>query len=195
MNVKSFIGNPRITDYSFDLADFIMKTKPTDKVSLLNLYNYHFLLCVGKNALYPESNWQPHRLCLMSSIAVVLGNQNLMAQCEKIGTDWIALSNCGCCPIRSRDYHYRDSLEYVVYGWWALAKAFLYLQSKTNKSYRALFTNYLAWLVPYQKGTKINIEFVESKYMPQDLSKASYGKKFDPLYHEKTFMVVYKVLK
>lgn len=195
MNIKSYIGNPRITDYSFDLAKFIFEKKPTDKKSLLDLYNYHLSLCIGKNALYPESNWQPHRLCLMSSIAVVLNNLSLIQQCEKIAIDWIALSNCKCCDVRSRDFHFRDSLEYVVYGWWALAQAFLYLQTNTKKSYRVLFQNYLKWLVPFQQGTKTNFEFVESKYMPQDRSKASYGKKFDPAYHTKTFMTVYTKLK
>ena len=195
MDLQSHIGNPRITDYSFSVSDFIMTKKPSDKKTLTDLYNYQLSLCTGPNALYPESNWQPHRLCLMSSIAVVLNNTQLISQCEKLANDWIQLSNCKCCTIRSRDFHFRSSLEYVVYGWWALARAFLYLQSTTKKSYKGLFTNYLNAMKPYQNGSKIHYEFVRSQYMPQDKSKASYGKKFDPAYHTKTFMTVFVNLK
>lgn len=191
MDPKKYIGNSRITDYSFQLSQSILTTRPFDRKVLTDLYTYQLSLCTGATALYPESNWQPHRLCVMSSIAVVLNDSQRISQCEKLALAWISLSDCKCCAIRSRDFHFRSSLEYVVYGWWALAQTFLYLQSVTKKSYKNLFTNYLNWLKPYQNGTKTHFEFVKSQYMPQDKSKPSYGKRFDPVYHDKTFMKVF----
>lgn len=194
MDIKYYVGNPRIIDYSFSLSKLIVDTKPKNTKELSELYQYNLSLCTGINALYPESNWQPHRTCLMSAIAYVLNDLNLVKECEKLAINWISASNCNCCEIRSKDYHYRDSLEYVVYGWWALAQTFVYLQKITKKSYKRLFNNYFAWLKQYEDGTKIHIEFVNSKNIPNDKSKPSYGKKFNPDYSKKTFMNVYNTL-
>lgn len=195
MDIKTFINNPRITDYSFRLAKFIFdNSKTLDKKLLLDLYNYNLSLCQGTSALYPESNWQSHRLCLMSSIAVVLNSKNLIQECENLCLNWISVSDCKCCLAKSQDYHYRDSCEYVIYGWWALAQAYVYLQKNTNKPYKSLFINYFKWLEPYQNGSIKHVEFKNSKNMPSDLSKPNYEKVFDPNYNI-NFMRVYNLLK
>ena len=183
MDIKSYIGNPRITDYSFRLDKYIRTTLNLNKNDLINLYNYHKNLCIPPNALYPESNWQSHRLCLMSSIAVYLNDTIKVTEVERLAIEWITVSDCKCCDAKSRDYHYRDSCIYIVYGWWAIAQCFVNLQSKTKRPYKKHFINYFNWLKPYQTGVKKHIEFLKSKNMPQDLQKAEYNKLFDPNYN------------
>jgi hypothetical protein len=183
MDLLSFVGNPRITDYSFRVADAVfINASIFKKKDLLALYNYHLELSQGAKALYPQSNWQSHRICLMSAIAVALRDTSRIGQCDALISRWIRESGCGCCDARSQDFHWRDSCEYVVYGWWALAKACVYLQSANKKAYRPLFDNLFRWLTPYQKGTKTHVEFVNSKNMPADLKKPMYNKPFDPDY-------------
>jgi hypothetical protein len=193
MNPKDYINNTRITDYSFALSRFITQNQ-VDKETLENLYNFNLSLCSGSQALYPMSNWQSHRLCLMSSIAVKLNNQSYINTCEKLCIDWIKISDCGCCDAKSQDFHWRDSCEYVVYGHWALAQALVYLQTATKKPYKNLFNDYLKWIEPYQKGVLKHVEFVNSKNMPSDLSKPNYNKQFNPDYN-KNFERVYNLLK
>lgn len=193
MNINSYIGNPRITDYSFTLAKYIKTSTNLNRNNLINLYNYHKSLCIPPNALYPESNWQSHRLCLMSSIAVYLNDTIKINEVEKLAIQWITVSDCKCCTVKSRDFHYRDSCTYVVYGWWALAQAFVYLQSKTKRPYKQYFRNYFLWLKPYQTGTKKHVEFKNSKNMPQDLQKPEYNKLFDPNYND-NLLRVYNLL-
>jgi len=182
MDPKTYINNPRITDYSFKLAKYINDNQ-TDAKTLRDLYNYNLSLCQGEKALYPMSNWQSHRLCLMSSIAARLNNRSLIQQCESLAIQWIKISDCECCDAKSQDYHWRDSCEYVVYGHWALVQALVYLQPKTKKPYKYVFDDYLKWIEPYQKGIKKHVEFVNSRNMPADLSKPNYNKPFDPNYH------------
>ncbi|NDE18177.1 hypothetical protein EBZ80_24990 [bacterium] len=183
MDLLSLVGNPRITDYSFRVADSIFTNgSGYKKEDLLALYGYHLGLCQPPNALYPQSNWQSHRICLLSAIAVTLRDTSRINQCDALLRRWIAESSCGCCDARSQDFHWRDSCEYVVYGWWALAKACVYLQSANKKPYKPLFNNLFAWLAPYQAGTKKHVEFVNSKNMPADLQKPKYNKPFDPNY-------------
>lgn len=194
MEIQKYVGNPRITDYSFALAESISKMTSPSQKTLVDLYSYQLSLCTGPDALYPQSNWQPHRLCLMSSIAVKLGDTKRIQECEKFLLAWPSVSDCTCCPLKSQDYHFRDSLEYVVYGWWALATAFVYLQSFTKKKYKYVFQNLLNAFQPYVNGSKTHVEFLKSKYMPQDKSKPSYNKKFNPEYFQKTFLPVYNKL-
>lgn len=183
MDLLSFVGNPRITDYSFRVADAVFTNRSVyKKQDLVALYGYHLDLSQGKDALYPQSNWQSHRICLMSAIAVALGDAARIDQCDALVRRWITESGCGCCDARSQDFHWRDSCEYVVYGWWALAKACVYLQSANKKAYKPLFDNLFRWLAPYRNGTKKHIEFLNSKNMPADLQKPMYNKAFDPNY-------------
>lgn len=193
MNVKSYIGNPRITDYSFDLADYIYNIKnKVVNTDLINLYKYHINLCKPPNALYPQSNWQPHRLCLLSAIAVRLNNTSYISECHTLAIKWIDESDCNCCTAASQDYHWRDSCQYKVYGWWALCASFVYLQPKTNFAYKPLFNDYMKWLLPYQKGL-IHNEYVKSN-VSTDVSKPLYKKPFDPSYND-NLMVWYNQLK
>lgn len=192
MDIDAYIGNSRITDYSFAVAKHIAENI-CNKSSLDKLYNYHLSLCEGPDALYPMSNWQPHRLCLMSSIAVRLNDPIKIKKCEELSIDWIRVSDCKCCTVKSQDYHYRDSCQYVVYGWWALVQSFVYLQKITKKPYRPYFTNYLKWIQTFIDGKVTHVEFINSKNMPADRSKPFYGKTFDPTYN-KNFSRVYDQL-
>ena len=117
MDLLSYIGNPRITDYSFKVADAIFLDRNSfKKDDMILLFNYHLNLCEGPNALYPQSNWQSHRICLMSAIAVALNDTKSITRCDHLIDDWITRSNCNCCDACSHDFHWRDSCEYVIYG-------------------------------------------------------------------------------
>lgn len=181
MDLSKYIGNPRITDYSFQLADAIQKmTFPTSH--LINLYSYNLNLSTPPNALYPMSNWQSHRLCLMASIARKLNDKTRAWACHTMCLKWIPESSCKCCPAASQDYHYRDSCEYKVYGWWALCQAMVHLQPLTRFAYKPLFANYFKWLQPYKNGSVKHVEYIRSQ-IASDVNKPSYGKLFDPNYN------------
>jgi len=192
MDIRVYVGNPRITDYSFTVANYIMDNN-CPRASMEELYRYHLSLCEGPDALYPMSNWQAHRLCLMSAVAFRMNDATKLKKCESLSTQWITVSDCKCCTAGSQDFHYRDSCEYVVYGWWALAWSFVYLQKATKKAYKPLFARYLEWIRNYETGKMSHVEFVNSKNMPADLSKPNYKKPFNPAYHQ-NFMRVYNLL-
>lgn len=182
MNIASYIGNPRITDYSFVVADYIYTTKNSIRtIDLENLYNYHRRLCIPPNALYPQSNWQPHRLCLMSAIAVRLNRTAWISECHNLAVAWVNASSCKCCDGASQDFHWRDSCAYKVYGWWALCAAFVYLQPKTRRSYKPYFAAYLTWIRTFDQG-RIHIEYRNSK-VADDIKKPNYNRPFDPTYN------------
>jgi hypothetical protein len=193
MNPKDYIGNQRITDYSFRLATTIQKATTISKNDLLNLYKYHLDLCIPPNALYPMSNWQSHRLCLMASIAQRLNDMTRAQQCHTLCLEWIQISDCNCCIAANQDFHHRDSCQYKIYGWWALCQAMVYLQPMTRFAYKPLFVRYFQWLAPYQQGTLKHIEFLKSKNKT-DIHKPDYGKVFDPAYNN-NLMKVYSQLK
>lgn len=202
LDVATFIGNRRITDYSFVLARALMTAKTSTSshslqnvnvTTLSNLYRFLKSLCVGSDALYPMSNWQPHRLCVMSAIAVYLNHRTWVMECEQLAIDWLRISDCRCCPAKSQDFHYRDSCAYVVYGWWALVQTFVHLQSITQTPYRRHFSFFLGWCNGYQKRRKTHLEFVNSN-IPADRAKPTFNKPFDPAYIE-NFMRVYRQLR
>jgi len=180
MDLRPFIGNTRITDYSFDLAAQIMSPSIVfSTAQLTSLYNYNMGLCSERTGLYPMSNWQTHRLCLMSAIARRLKNTTMAWQCHNMCVRWITISDCGCCDAASQDYHWRDSCQYKVYGWWALAQAMVYLQPMTKKPYKTYFVAFFRWLDKFK--TERHVEFVLSR-VPADASKPHYNKVFDPSY-------------
>lgn len=192
MDIESLIGNPRITDYSFRASEYISMNHVSRHV-LEELYMYHLGLCIGDKAMYPETNWQSHRLCLMSAIAVKLDRMDWVWQCHDLCMDWIRNSDCNCCNCSSKDYHWRDSCEYKIYGWWGLAAAFVSLQSKTQYPYKKWFTPYFDWFRPYETGEKIHYEYLTSR-IASDKDKPHYGKQFDPSYN-KNLMRHYNKLK
>lgn len=198
MDLSTFINNPRITDYSFRVSNEIMSkpftTHPVD--TRTRLYTYLLSMCQGTNALYPQSNWQPHRLLVMSSLALSLNDKVRISECERLAVQWIGQSDCRCCPVRSQDFHFRDSYTYVVYGWWALVRTMEILQKSTGRPYRAHFDNYLRWIEQFKTNRlKPHLEFVKSQLLPDDMSKPEYNKPFDWQYHTKTFLPVFNRLK
>lgn len=194
MNIRDFIGNKRITDYSFRLASFISTNAKNIPVKdLRDLYTYNINLSVGKGSLYPQSNWQPHRLCLLSSIAVALNDASLIHRCHSLCLEWIRVSDCKCCIAKSQDFHWRDSCEYVVYGWWALCQSMVYLQPKTKFRYKPSFVEYFRWLDQYKEGKQIHVEYLNSK-IPNDLEKPMYGKNFHVRYNDNLMAVYNKLL-
>lgn len=194
MDPKTYIGNPRITDYSFALAAFIQQAKTVSRTDLLNLYQYHLDLSTPPNSLYPMSNWQTHRLCLMASIALKLKDTTRARQCHTLCLEWIRVSDCSCCTAANQDFHYRDSCEYKIYGWWALCQAMVYLQPLTQFAYKPLFAEYFEWLKPYQDGKMKHIEFAKSQ-IKDDVKKPMYGKVFDPAYNNNLMRVYTKLTK
>lgn len=179
-DIKAFLGNPRITDFSFDLAARIAPPTSTfSRADLTSLFNYNLGLCSERTGLYPMSNWQPHRLCLMSAISARLKDTTMAWQCHNLCIRWITISDCKCCDAASQDYHWRDSCEYKVYGWWALTQAMVYLQPTTKQPYKKYFVAFFRWLDKYK--TEQHVEFVLSN-VRTDVSKPSYNKVFSPSY-------------
>lgn len=188
MDPKRYIGNARITDYSFDLANSIRAATTFNTTDLTSLYNYHLSLSVPPNALYPQSNWQPHRLVVMSAIAAKQKDMKKINQCHAMCLKWIIDSDCKCCIAKSHDYHFRYSCEYKVYGWWALCQAMVNLQPLTKYAYKPLFVDYFKWLKPYQTGAITHIEFLHSQ-LASDVNKPNYKKKFNPAYNDNLMRV------
>jgi hypothetical protein len=85
------------------------------------------------------------------------------------------------CLANSADYHYRDSIEYLVYGVQAWVKACLYLKPFTKFNYKNELNNIMKFLDPYIKGTKTHIEYINSN-IASDVKKPSYNKPFQPKY-------------
>jgi hypothetical protein len=158
------------------------------------LYQYHLNLSTT-NALYPQSNWQPHRLMVMSCIAAFINDATRMRQCDTLIKQWIPLSNCtDRCGANSQDYHWRDSVTYLVYGVQALCQACLYLQGDNPTwLYKPIIKPFIDFIRPYELGTKKHIEFVQSKNMPEDLSKPLYNKPY-PIGYAKNLFAMYNRL-
>lgn len=192
--ISSYVGNHRITDYSFCLAKSIDAMDTVPATDALALYDFLKRDCVGTTALYPQSNWQTHRLVVMSILAVRLSDRARVDECHELAMQWLPKSNCRCCDARSLDFHERDSCQYIIYGWWGLAQAMVYLQRVNHVAYLPYFDTYFRWLAPYQNGEKTHIEFVHSR-LPEDVNKPMYDKPFDPVYHQKTLQRVLDQLK
>lgn len=168
----------RITDISYDCCNFISKNN-VSKTELENLYNYH----KSNNNIYPMTNWMAHRLMVLSLIAVKLNDQTKIKECHNliikyISTDSVCL-NCKCGA--NQDFHWRDSINYLVYGCQALANSCLYLKPYTKFNYKALFEKHLKFLKPYLEGTKKHIEYRNSE-IKSDVNKPEYNKEWQPLY-------------
>lgn len=182
----------RITDISYQACADIDQNQIVTS-DRLKLYQYHLNLSTT-NALYPQSNWQPHRLMVLSCIAVSINDATRMRQCDTLIRQWIPLSDCtDKCGANSQDYHWRDSVTYLVYGVQALCQACLYLQQKNRWAYKPLLKPFIDFIQPYELGTNTHIEFVRSKNMPEDMSKSLYNKPY-PKGYAKQLLAMYAKL-
>lgn len=179
----------RITDISYTACKDIELNKIV-RSDLLKLYQYHLNLSTT-NALYPQTNWQAHRLMVLSCIAVFINDATRMKQCDTLIRQWIPLSDCtDNCGANSQDYHWRDSVTYLVYGVQALCQACLYLQRKNQWAYKTLLKPFIDFIRPYEAGTKTHIEFVNSQNMPDDMTKLLYNKPY-PKGYAKQLLTMY----
>lgn len=192
MNWEALVTNKRITDYSFaacaELDNMTATRVASLKPVLTKLWTSLFKQCTGNEALYSMSNWEPHRLSLMANIAWRLRDRKLGAQVHVLVLGWPSKSECvqvckRTCGWRSQDYHHRDSITYVVYGWWALARAAYYLQDLMKYSYKSIFTPLRSKHAQYvvAEATTPHLEFAKSKIL-NDRNKEAYGKPYDVNY-------------
>jgi hypothetical protein len=172
---------PRITDYSYRACrhiDSLMITQmPSLTSDLQRLYAYQ----KTQWTVHPMTNWQSHRLMLQACIAVKLLDRNLCQEIHRAMLKWIKDSDCRCCDGHSQDFHWRDSLEYLVYGLQAYVRAGLYLKPVTRYDYKRDIAHIMRWLDPFLEEQKIHIEYVNSR-IASDTSKKSFKKPFDPAY-------------
>ena len=195
-------SNPRITDYSFQAAAALETMPAADVVRLRPTLNqlYAKLLdwSTGTDALYPMSNWQPHRLCLMAALAAKVKSTTWANQVLGLVGQWPKVSDCiDSCGWNSQDFHHRDAISYVVYGWWALAQACVYLQRVlplTTPSLRPLFREFVSQMDKYKTGRLgVHIEFLKSK-IASDVQKPLYGKPY-PLDYNTNFDRWYRLVR
>lgn len=193
MNWATLSTNPRITDYSFRACDALDAMTAVEeqrqRQHLIRLYNALARWSTVDDSFYRMSNWQPHRLCLMACLAKRCRRRDWAAQTHALVLDWPSRSDCDAtctCGWHSQDYHHRDAITYVVYGWWAMARACVYLQDAVQPappSFRPLFQPLLqahareAALPPSAR----HIEFLQSQ-VSTDVSKPQYGKPYNPAY-------------
>jgi hypothetical protein len=173
---------PRITDYSYKACSDIEKLLITQNLpqitkELTDLYNYQ----KSQWSVFPMTNWQSHRLMLQSCIAFELMDKKMVDEIHGKLLQWIKDSDCNCCDSNSQDYHWRCSINYLVYGLLAWVRAINYIKPFTKYNYKKEIAHIMLWLDPYLKGKKSNIEFIGSK-IPSDINKKEYGKPFDPKY-------------
>ena len=179
----------RITDISNELCK-VVDAYIGNKASLIALYDYHKSNC----GLYPMSNWQAHRLRALSCIAVKLNDKGRIKECHDmiliyIKKDSVCHDKCGA----NQDFHYRDAINYLVYGSQALASACLYLKPFTKYNYHSIFDSTMLFLKPYLSGSKKHIEYVKSN-IKSDVDKPEYDKVWDPNY-AKPFLTILEKLK
>lgn len=174
----------RITDISNELCQLI-DAKKISRNDLMELYKFH----KSKHHIFPSSNWMSHRIRVLSCIATALDDIVKIWECHY----WVLLyyyelsvcqDKCGA----GADYHFRDSLNYVVYGFQALVNACLYLQPITKYNYKPMFDVVVAFLNPYLTSRVKHIEF-QSSALQSDSRKAEYLKPWNPLYAS-TFLLL-----
>ena len=182
----------RITDISYEACRNVEKMNNSD---LDKLYNFHLNLCIPPNAVHPMSNWQAHRLMLMSCIALKQRDMAKARRCDSLLMNWIRISKChDRCSARSQDFHWRDSVTYLVYGVQAFAQAALYLQTLNPAwIYKRILKPYIDFINLYETGRRTHIEFRNSK-IESDKSKDLYLKPY-PIGYAKQLMIIYNQLK
>lgn len=120
----------------------------------------------------PNTNWQSHRIKIMTSVAVALNDVSLLRTIESIFKTQLLATIYQDGAIR--DYYTRDSLEYVTYSLESLVESALLSQSAgeswlsgigpEGQNYRDRLVKALDWLAVYAKGQKKHREFVNSKF-------------------------------
>lgn len=159
----------RITDIHNDLVKDVDDNKISKDV-LTQLYHYHL-----NNNPYPMSNWNACRIRVLSKIAVKLNDTVSIWFCHyELLNYMLKLSHQNWI---NNDFLWRDSLEYVVFGYLQVVRASQYLLPITNYSYIRLFDYVLNFMTPYVSKQKTHREFIYSK-VSSDINKPSYGKEF-----------------
>lgn len=182
MSLSPLYFTPRITDYSYRACSDIDRLMISKEISISDDLRRLYAYQKTQWTLYPMTNWQSHRLMLQACIAFKLLDKALCQEVHAALLRWLRDSNCADrCGANSQDHHWRDSIEYLIYGLQAYVKAGLYLKPVTRYDYKKDIAGIMKWLDPYLKGTKTHIEYKNSM-IPSDVNKPSYGKQFNPAY-------------
>ncbi len=139
-----------------------------------------------------NSNWQSHRVKIVTMIAGVLNDDRLFAEARRLFRQQVATNIDGKTG-ETLDFIDRDAVHYVVFDLEPLAEAALVAQGRGEDWYHwsapsgSSLAKAMEWLRPYATGEKTHDEFVHSR-VKFDAERAAAGMKgydgaFDPTFH------------
>lgn len=188
---KFEIGERKIYDYTHVSYVFESYTVLTRFYPVLNKELQDFIVKISdyiisdfenldKDNVDAINNFQSHRLKVVSTAGLVLKSKKYLDWSEKEIVNFIRknLNSDGTCY----DFELRDSLTYVTYTLGPLVETCLNLwKSRRNIYYfymdpqtKSSIIKSIRWLIPYIKGEKKNIMFINSVYA-SDKNKKEYG--------------------
>ncbi|HCE8954110.1 TPA: alginate lyase family protein [Raoultella ornithinolytica] len=149
------------------------------------------------NEIQWSSNWQSHRIKIITLIAVATGNKHLFSESRYLFEKQIAAN------IKSDgeviDFKQRDAVHYVVYDLQPLLQAALAALSQDEDWYHwtapngASLEKAVNWLTPYATGEKTHNEFINSKIKLDAIRKQRGLKDFKGSFRPEEAKVVYWV--
>ncbi len=114
------------------------------------------------------SNWQSHRLKIAAGAAVAMGDTALLGALEPFYQAQLRANIRDDGSIE--DFHTRDSIGYAIYSLRQLVEVALVTRAAGvpwapagSPAYRRL-TSALDWLLPYARGEKQHVEYVNSSF-------------------------------
>lgn len=149
------------------------------------------------NQIAWSSNWQSHRIKLITLIAVATGNDHLFSESKRLFEKQIEanIKNDG----EVIDFKQRDAVHYVVYDLQPLLQAALAALSRGEDWYHwtapsgASLEKAVNWLTPYVTGEKSHDEFINSKVKLDSIRKQRGLKDFKGSFRPEEAKVVYWV--
>ena len=206
---SSIINNVRITDYAKDVAVFLDTYDPSlfnstenrdIQLWMRNFYNFLYKESFVVKRLV-NSNWHAHRLWIMSKLAIILKNPDIITILRAELKNYIQISILDN-NTASSDYGilidtvHRDSIAYHVYTLFAILNTIVILEKDLNNiliqnntvqkrvlwspdtSLRKIIQPAIIFLQPYLNNTKTHIEYVNSQ-IATDKNRSEFGKPYN----------------
>ena len=199
----------RITDYAKQVVDLLDVYDPSmfDQEQNRNiqnwmrdLYNFLYTECFVAQR-FSNSNWHAHRLWVMSRVAVILKNADMILILRMELKRYIQASILEY-NLSASDYgilidcKHRDSIEYHVYTLFAILNTIVLLERDLvegvrtfrkiekrvrwpeDRSLRNIVQPAIQFLLPYLNNQKTHLEFVDSN-ISADKTRPEHGKAYD----------------
>lgn len=199
----------RITDYAKQVVDLLDVYDPAIFTQQQNrdiqnwmrgLYNFLYTESFVAQR-FADSNWHAHRLWVMSRLALILKNPDMILILRMELKKYI-VSSIVEYDVTAPDYgilidcRRRDSIEYHVYTLFAILNAIVLLEGdlmesivmfkKIEKrtrwiadgSLRNIIQPAIQFLIPYLNNQKTHVEFINS-IIPADKNRPEFGQNYD----------------